>query len=156
MAYGGSGVSPLIYRQRSPPPLAQQTHHPVSGQASHCELQAHFSCMAYGVSRISPLIYSERSLPLGPTDTSSSAWTGTRTAIYNPYSHAWLMGEVGSHPLYMVRGSPPPPTRPNRHVILCLGRPSHSNLHAHFSCMAYGASGVTPLWPNRHVIIKCL
>ena len=104
---------------------------------------SHFSCVAFGGSGVSPLlIYSGRSFPLGPTARTSSAWAGSHTPTYRPKSHAWLMGAMRSPPNIYSERSPTP--WPNKHVILCVGRPSHSNLQVHFSCMAYGVSGVSP------------
>ena len=57
-----------------------------------------------GTFGLSPYIYIERSLTLGPKDTVS---VGLCTATYRPNSHASLLGEVGSLPLYRVRGCSP-------------------------------------------------
>ena len=102
---GEVGSLPLyIVRGRSP--LAQQTHHRLCGQALKERPKFPFLYVAYGGRGIYPLIYSDRSPTLRPTDMSSPAWEGPRKATSRPISYAWLLGEVGSLPLYIVRSRP--------------------------------------------------
>ena len=139
---------PPLYIARGPPPWINRHITLCVGRLSHSDLLAQFSCKAYGGSGVSPLclekgkqpvrgrytprsahVCSNGSVPLGPTDTSSFAWAGSRIATYWPNSHARPMGEVGFLPLYIVRGRSP---CPNRHVILCVCRPLHRHLQAQF------------------------
>ena len=135
---GKWGVSPSIYSEKSLP--FDQTDTSSSVWAGHRTATYRPNSHAWG-NWVSPLICSEMSNNLGPTDMSSFARASHRTATYIPNSHAWLMGEVVSFPLHIVRRRPP---WLYRQVILCVGRPSHSDLHDHLSCMDYGGSGVSP------------